>query len=193
VQLRKTAIAACLSLLAGRSAVAATAAGPPSQTLQACARAVNAGHSPGSRDQALSRGVNITTLFDEAPVARDLADIPRLRKIGVRHIRIPIDPVWVLSWPASGAADEKPRRLDTAVCAALSSGLAVILDNHDGSLQPKDTSGDDTLQRLGAAWDRLASRYAIFTPDLMFFEALNDPAFTDAFHASGRGMGQPQP
>jgi len=55
----------------------------------------------------------------------------------------------------------------------------VILDNHNGSLQPKDTSSDDTLQRLGAAWDRLASRYAIFTPDLMFFEALNEPAFTD--------------
>ncbi len=152
--------------------------GPPSD-LQACARAVNAEHAPGPRDAALSRGVNMTTLFDPSPGAsQDAADLRTLKAVGIRHVRIPFDPVWVLSWTAGGPADEKLRRLDNFVCAALRQGIAVILDNH-GGLHPTNTSTDDMLPRLGAAWDRMAARYAVFTPDLMVFEALNEPAFTD--------------
>jgi len=122
----------------------------------------------------------MTTLFDPAPPDQDAADIRTLKTVGIRHIRVPFDPVWVLSWPASGAADDKLRRLDSFVCTALRSGIAVILDNHGGKLHPTDASKEDSLARLGAAWDRLASRYAVFTPDLMFFEAMNEPAFTDS-------------
>ena len=127
----------------------------------------------------MSRGVNITTLFDAPSPAQDLADISKLRGMGMRHIRIPIDPMWVLSWPAGGAPDEKLRRLDNAVCTALRGGLAVILDNHSGDLQPRDGADDSKLRRLGAAWDRLAARYAVVSPDRLFFEALNEPAFSD--------------
>lgn len=162
-------------------AVPSSAAPPgPSSDLRACAEAVNAGHPPGPRDAVLSRGVNITTLFDPAPGAsQDAADIRTLKAVGVRHVRIPFDPAWVLSWPAGGAPDEKLRRLDSFVCAALRQGIAVILDNHGGKLHPTDASAEDVLPRLGAAWDRMAARYAVFTPDLMIFEALNEPAFTD--------------
>ncbi len=153
--------------------------GPSSESLQSCARAVNAAHTPGSRDAALSRGVNMTTLFDPAPAAQDAADIRTLKAAGIRHIRIPFDPAWVLSWPAGGTADGKLRRLDSFVCAALRQGIAVILDNHGGDLHPTDASTEAALPRLGAAWDRMAARYAVFTPDLMVFEALNEPAFTD--------------
>ncbi len=154
--------------------------GPSSESLQACARAVNAGRPPGPRDAVLSRGVNMTTLFDPAPNAsQDAADIRTLKAAGIRHVRIPFDPVWVLSWPASGAPDEKLRRLDSFVCAVLRQDIAVILDNHGGGLHPTDAIPEDALPRLGAAWDRMAARYAVFTPDLMVFEALNEPAFTD--------------
>ena len=169
----------CLALLIASPSLAATRS-PSSESLQACARAVNDARAPGSRDAALSRGVNLTTLFDPAPAGQDAADIRNLKAIGIRHVRIPIDPVWVLSWPASGATDDKLRRLDAFVCTALRSGVAVILDNHGGDLHPTDVSPETALPRLGAAWDRLAARYAIFTPDLMFFEALNEPAFTDS-------------
>jgi endoglucanase len=154
-------------------------AGPRSQSLQACAQAANSEHVPESGSEALSRGVNITTLFGTRDASSDLTDIPALKRIGIKHIRLPIDPDWVLSWPTGGSVGDKLRRLDDAVCAALSVGLAVILDNHGGSLKPKDTSNEIQLSRLGAAWDRLAARYAVFTPELMFFEALNEPAFTE--------------
>lgn len=153
--------------------------GPSSDSLQACARAVSTAHTPGPRDAALSRGVNMTTLFDPAPAAQDAADIRTLKSVGIRHVRIPFDPAWVLSWPSGGAPDEKLRRLDGFVCTALRSGLAVILDNHGGELHPTDASTEAVLPRLGAAWDRMAARYAVFPPDLMVFEALNEPAFTD--------------
>ena len=152
--------------------------GPSNDALQACAQAVNAEHTRRPRDEALTRGVNMTTLFDPAPVGQDAADIRTLKAAGIRHVRIPFDPAWVLSWPARGAPDDKLRRLDNFVCAALREGIAVILDNH-GGLHPTDVSTDDMLPRLGAAWDRIAARYAVFTPDLMVFEALNEPAFTD--------------
>ena len=169
----------CLALLIASPALAAARL-PSAESLQACARAVNDAPAPGSRDAALSRGVNLTTLFDPAPAGQDAADIQNLKAIGIRHVRIPIDPVWVLSWPANGDTDDNLRRLDAVVCTALRSGIAVILDNHGGALHPTDASPETALPRLGAAWDRLAARYAIFTPNLMFFEALNEPAFTDS-------------
>lgn len=177
LQLGKLLALGCLALL---MATPSLAAAPSSESLQACARAVNAGHVPGSRDAALSRGVNMTTLFDPAPPGQDAADVQTLKAVGIRHIRIPIDPIWVLSWPATGTADNKLIRLDNFICAALRNGIAVILDNHGGDLHPTDASSAASLPRLGAAWDRLAARYAVFTPDLMFFEALNEPAFTDS-------------
>lgn len=180
--MRKSVALGCLVPLVASPSLAAT----PSESPQACAAAVNkaaqsrAVHAFGSRDAVLSRGVNLTTLFDPAPAGQDAADIRNLKSIGIRHVRIPIDPVWVLSWPAGDATDEKLRRLDAVVCTALRLGIAVILDNHGGGLHPTDASTEAALPRLGAAWDRLAARYAIYTPDLMFFEALNEPAFTDS-------------
>ena len=176
--LHKFIIAGCFFLLFAFPTNAASS-GPSSQSLQACARAVNAEHPVAGDVNALSRGVNITTLFNKALAARDVADIPELRKLGIRHVRIPIDPEWVLSWPDGGSADETLRRLDGAVCAALQNGLAVILENSGGQLQPKDGSRKASLKQLGASWDRLAARYMVFTPNVMFFEALNEPAFTD--------------
>ncbi len=176
-------LTACFVLLAAllsRASLSSAAPPGPSSDPRACAQAVNAGHVPGPREEALSRGVNMTTLFDPAPgPSQDEADIRTLKAVGLRHVRIPFDPAWVLSWPAGGAPDEKLRRLDSFVCAALRQGVAVILDNHSGALHPTDASTEDVLPRLGAAWDRMAARYAVFTPDLMIFEALNEPAFTD--------------
>ncbi len=143
--------AALLALLVAAPSRAAPP-GPSSESLQACARAVNAGHAPGPRDAILSRGVNVTTLFDPAPGAsQDAADIRTLKAAGILHLRIPFDPAWVLSWPASGTLDEKLRRLDSFVCAALRHDIAVILDNHGGDLHPTDASTQDALPRLGAA------------------------------------------
>ena len=165
-------------------------AGPTSPALAACAKNVNAAHPlrqeaepapPPVRLQALSRGVNLTDLFrPTVSAARIRQDIARLRSFGLRHARIPLDPGWVLTWQTDGVPDSRLARLDDAVCLALSSGLAIILDMHpEGELALKDTAPSDTVDALALAWDRLGARYAAFTPDLMFFEALNEPALSD--------------
>ena len=167
------------------------AAGPPSPALSACAIKVNAAPSrrqemdaalPPVRLQALSKGVNLTDAFSPSVSRGRLEqDVAILRKLGVRHVRIPLDPGWVLSWRPDGGPDARLGRLDSTVCLALSAGLAVILDVHpEGDLALKDTAPPDTVDALARAWDRLGARYAVFTPDLMFFEALNEPALSNA-------------
>jgi len=174
---------------AGKTSVQAEA-GPPSRALAACAKAVNAAHPLGQeadagpprvRLQALSKGVNLTDAFNpDVSRARLERDVALLRKVGIRHVRIPLDPGWVLSWQADGAPDTRLGRLDDTVCLALASGLAVILDVHpEGELAMKDAAAPETVDALALAWDRLGARYAAFTPDLMFFEALNEPALRD--------------
>ncbi len=165
-------------------------AGPAAPALAGCAKKVNAAHpfrpengpalSP-ARLQALSKGVNLTDVFSPGVSAARIGnDVARLRSLGLRHARIPIDPGWVLSW-RPGSADQRLARLDDTVCQALSAGLAIILDVHpEGSLALNDTAAVDTLDALGLAWDRLGARYAAFTPELMFFEALNEPALKNA-------------
>jgi hypothetical protein len=166
-------------------------AGPVSPALAACVKKVNAAHPvrsnaepalPPVRIQALSKGANLTDVFSPSvSAARIERDVARLRSLGLRHARIPLDPDWVLSWRADGAPDARLTRLDDTVCLALSSGLAIILDVHpEGGLALKDAAPPNTVDALAHAWDRLGARYAAFTPDLMFFEALNEPALSDA-------------
>jgi len=166
--------------------------GPKSPVLSSCVKKVNAAHPlhddgksvPPDRLQALSKGVNLTDVFvPSMSTARVSQDIAQLRSLGLRHARIPLDPSWVISWRPDGKPDARLARLDDTVCSALSSGLAVILDMHpEDSLALKDTAPPDNVDALALAWDRLATRYAAFTPDLMFFEALNEPTFSNAAH-----------
>lgn len=172
---------------------AQTNAGPKSPALSSCVRKVNAAHpkrdegksAPApDRLQALSKGVNLTDIFRPSVSMATLGqDVARLRSLGIRHARIPLDPAWVIAWPADDTPDARLARLDDTVCLALSSGLAVILDVHpEGSLALKDAAPPDTVDALALAWDRLGARYAAFTPDLVFFEALNEPALRNAAH-----------
>ena len=163
-----------------------------SPSLAACAKKVNAAHplrqdtaealpSP-ARLQALSRGVNLTDILKPSVSdARIKQDVAQLRSLGFGHARIPIDPDWVLSWKQDGRPDTRLARLDDTVCLALSAGLGIILDVHpEGRLALRDAAPPDTVDALASAWDRLGARYAAFVPDLMFFEALNEPALKNA-------------
>ena len=195
--LPRVLLAAALAAGSGYQALAQikaqTNAGPKSQALSACVKKVNAAHPQhddgksaaaptADRLQALSRGVNLTDAFRPGVSMATLGrDVARLRSLGIRHVRLPLDPGWVIAWPADGKPDARLARLDDTVCLAMSSGLAVILDAHpEGGLALNDAAPPGTVDALALAWDRLGARYAAFTPDLMFFEALNEPALRNA-------------
>ncbi len=130
---------------------------------------------------ALSKGINYTDSFEpEVSASRRTQDFARLRQLGLRHIRLPFDPASVLAWSTQGTPDARLKRLDETVCLAVSAGLAVMLNvQPQDPLVLKDTGGPETLEKLAAIWDHLAARYAVFPPDRMMFEALNEPTLTD--------------
>lgn len=157
------------------------------RTPAACAGKVNALHrepdasvaSPGRR-AVLAKGVNYTDGFEaSASSSVRIQDFEILRQLGIRHIRVPVNPAAITAWNQA-APDRYVSRLDEIVCQATSAGLAVIIDIHPKDpfvLRDKDQS--QVLERLTAAWDWLARRYRVFTPDLMLFEVLNEPALHD--------------
>ena len=135
---------------------------------------------------ALARGVNLTdALAGTVDLRRVEQDMRMIRGVGLRHVRLPIRPGQLMTWPGDGSSEATPRlgaldRLDAVICAALRHDLTVILDMHpEQGLALQDSSDASVVARLAAAWDQLASRYAAVSPRLMVFEALNEPRLTD--------------
>lgn len=134
---------------------------------------------PQSRRDRLARGVNMTDLF----VDGSEPDLPglfaRLRRSGIRHIRVPVSPLVFApaapAWQASVLS-----RLDSTVCAAVTADLGVIIDLHPfENLQPEGGTTEQIGERLKLVWRRLAARYATASPDDVFFEMLNEPKLAD--------------
>lgn len=161
------------------AAPAATGIGPALDAFT-CAAAASIPDSP-LRSGVLSRGVNMTDVLKPGiPLAQAEQDVQAVRRSGLRHVRLPISPSWVLSWPSADTPDPALRRLDAVICAALARKLAVILDAHpEDGLALGDGASADVAGRLADAWERLARRYAVVSPGLMVFEALNEPGLTD--------------
>jgi endoglucanase len=130
----------------------------------------------------LARGVNMTdALRSGTAIALVERDIRAARKLGFRHIRLPVSPSAVLSWHASGVPDASRDRLDAVVCLAVRADMAVVIDAHpEDDLALKATANPGVVGRLAKMWDRLAGRYASVPPNLMIFEVLNEPGLADA-------------
>ena len=130
---------------------------------------------PAERLRTLSRGVNVTNLFGPSrieDIARAFQDIARS---GLRHVRIPISPLIFASDPPAWQA-EVLTGLDQAVCAAVAEGLGIIIDLHPfEGLGPPGESVEAMIGRLELVWRLLAERYAAASPELVFFEVLNEP------------------
>ncbi len=160
---------------------AAAASRPDASSLSRCAAAAPDGPS-ALRSGALSRGVNMTdALRLSTPMAQVERDMRTVRRLGMRHVRLPVRPDAALAWSGSGPPGATLRRLDAVACAAVRAGLAIIIDLHpEGRLALRDGSGDAAVERLATAWDHLAGRYAAIPPSMMAFELLNEPGLTSA-------------
>ncbi len=51
---------------------------------------------PADRLATLAKGVNIISVFTETPLTHIYADLERIKLAGLRHIRIFVDPDWIL-------------------------------------------------------------------------------------------------
>lgn len=131
----------------------------------------------------LRKGFNLP---DQVPLrsgqAEDLGVLTQLRRLGMTHVRLPIEAEFFL--PAfSGAAtigsatDDLERALDRL----LGLGYCVSVDMHPSSdfhaLQRKNA--DAAHSALLAGWRGLAERLARWPSDRVFGELLNEPATSD--------------
>jgi len=125
---------------------------------------------PAQRLATLTHGVNFIGLFEYKTVPVLLNDIATVHRLGFRHIRMLVDPAVI--WQTG-----EPQRLDRIIQAAMNANLGVILCMH--SYVHYFADDPQTVARWTTAWKRLASHYATTNPDLLFFELVNEPPFTD--------------
>lgn len=139
--------------------------------------------------RALTRGVNLSTWFTDrdAPNIRpqrwfaDASDFQLIRRLGLRHVRIPVSPAF-LEDPQQ-AASLRPDRLAElrqAVAQAQSENLLVIIALQPSSAIKQRLTEEPTLAALEAFWRALAQALAAAPPELLVFEALNEPELEDA-------------
>ena len=76
--------------------------------------------------------------------------------------------------------------LDAAMKMILDQGLAVIVDIHpDSDFKEKLSSDNDFVEQFEDFWRQLARHYSSTSPELVFFEILNEPEFRDRYRWQG--------
>jgi len=136
----------------------------------------------------LRNGVNLSHWFAQEKSysvqrlrnAVTIDDLRLIRKIGMDHVRLPVDGPPLYAWQnkeADGLA--YMGELDRAVKEANELGLAVIIDIHPDhefrAALGKGGMTGDALKKFAALWEALATHFAQTDPKLVFFEILNEP------------------
>src|SRR5579859_1969595 len=142
-----------------------------------------------ARAATLTRGINLSHWFAQAP-SYDLshiqscltaADLARIRSAGFVHVRLPLNPLFLLDpadpatlRPAGSAA------LDAAISMIMEHGLAVIVDLHpEDDLKLELAVSDAAVIQLERFWYALARHLAVRDPEVLFLEVLNEPVMRD--------------
>jgi aryl-phospho-beta-D-glucosidase BglC (GH1 family) len=150
-----------------------------------------------ARARHLRHGINASEWFAQSAgdysAARtdrytDAADIALMAKLGFDNVRLSIDPAPLERSPLNqdGFNSDFLGRLDRAVDAMLSNGLAVEIDIHpEEDYKQRVKAGNDGVDRFTMLWRRLAAHYANRDPEKVFFEVMNEPEVNDSYRWSG--------
>ena len=171
-----------MPLLLNRREAIARAASALTLALAAPAKAGDAA-PPFALPPAMRRGFNLP---DQVPARHDriagLADLKRLRALGMTHVRLPVVAEAVLpdfSGPVTLAAALDD--LDAALTRLLDIGFCVSVDLHPGSdfQAASRAEPERALKALRSGWRGLAARLARWPSESVFAELLNEPAMED--------------
>ncbi len=142
-----------------------------------------------ARFDLLSKGVNLSHWFAQdnltAERLRDFngdKDFQFLASIGLRHVRLPLDPKLLFDENQPAKLNEANLGLlDTALGKLRAAKLAIILDLHpeDGTnFKPRLTFDDGFVDKVAIFWETLARHLSNrYGPEILFLEDLNEPAF----------------
>lgn len=148
---------------------------------------------PEARAARLSRGVNLSHWFAQAPddSARldvdsgytTVDDLRKLRALGFRHVRLPVAPEPFFH-------EDDPERIDGPALAALdraldaiaAESLAVIVDLHPeqgGPFKRRLADDDAHVRTVARFWRALAHHLSVRDPELVFLEVMNESEVKD--------------
>jgi len=150
-----------------------------------------------ARAQHLKHGINASIWF--AQHASDYSakytetettpdDIAIMAKLGFDNVRLSID---ATPLEVSFDGDHGPNagflaRLDKAVDAILSTGMAVQIDLHpEGPYKLGIRTSNESVDRLVMLWRKLAAHYANRDHDRVFYEIMNEPEVADPYRWAG--------
>ena len=178
--MRRHALTALLATLL----VAACGAREP-ESSQAPREPARIGHGlwsgfPEGVPAAFARGVTAANWFTHRSDARltpgwpDASDFARMRRLGLRHVRVLLDPDWL----ELNAAH--PRFLDAGVRGAVDAGLMVVLAMQPSSEHKQQMGREDAaVDRLATQWMQIATMLGGIPVDRLVFEVLNEPEIED--------------
>ena len=164
------------------------------------AGAMTAGAQQGTslafqRAEHLRHGINVSMWYaqtkDFSSARLDSfttpADFALIRSLGFDHVRLSIDPEWVIAEAQAGTLHpEVLARIDRTVQQLNDAGLAVVLDIHpEEAFKQALAKGDDSAWRFDAFWVNFAQHFAPTDPDKVFFEVLNEPNMEDLYRWQG--------
>lgn len=163
-------------------------------TLAACGQASESAALPAGPSaevvRALDKGVNLSTWFTDRGAANidpniwfiDGGDFAIMRKLGLTHVRIPVDPGFLEDGNRPGKLKaEALAELRTGITQAINADLLVVLALQPGSNVKKELqSSEPHVQALEAFWRSLAGALKDVPPKRLIFEALNEPMLEDA-------------
>jgi endoglucanase len=114
-------------------------------------------------------------------------DIRLIHQLGFDHIRVSIDADPLLAWqrkqPNGTAFMEE---LDSIVKLAVEQKLAVVIDVHPQTRYKQSLlQGDEPVQHFAMLWRSLATHFAPFDAEFVFFEIMNEPEQPDTYRWQG--------
>ncbi len=147
-----------------------------------------------ARYRRFSRGINLPYWFwlNQGPLKPleekySDGDLALIRKLGLTYVRVPVDMANIYTGDREDRL--KPEALGLLLAGLkriIDSGLAVNFDLHSISQR---TGGSDYSGPLGrdaafteeffVFWERLAEKLAVFDPDWLIVEPMNEPVFLD--------------
>jgi aryl-phospho-beta-D-glucosidase BglC (GH1 family) len=147
------------------------------------------------RAQHLRRGINTSDWFAQSSdysVQRLRTfttpdDIRLIHQLGFDHIRVSIDADPLLAWQRN-QPNSTPflDELDAIVKLAVEEKLAVVIDIHPQSRYKQSLlQGEEPVKRFAMLWRSLATHFASFDPNYVFFEIMNEPEQPDTYRWQG--------
>jgi hypothetical protein len=150
-----------------------------------------------------TRGINVITNLilwaDRSPDAYSVAEVRRLKRLGVEFIRLPVDPLGLMD-QAGAFAPTKLNGLDTAIRNFNGAGLRVIVDLHSFGNFPGSNRdftqqvvcGGAPLETYKRFVTQLAKHLNQFDKRKVAFEILNEPYNPQYQDAPCLAAGKPQ-